>query len=220
MMSRLSGKWLAKGLAAKLPARRLAILGAVTGLLAAVAGAAAPAASADTVVNAHYALTGSAYIKGINSTLNLPPGSLTASDDLTTGAVSSSLSLPPITVSMTELGFIPVTATATMAQDGPATGGFNLSTNSISATASVIFKISKITVGGINVPVGSDCASSPFSVSLTSGADFTINGGGPLAGSFTLPDMHHCGALTPFLNLVIPGPGNTFNLTLGALQVG
>ena len=69
--------------------KRLAVLAAGTTLLAGVAaGATAPRASADTVVNAHYALTGSTFIKKLNATVNLGSGTLAASVDLTTGAVS------------------------------------------------------------------------------------------------------------------------------------
>jgi hypothetical protein len=200
---------------------RLAVLAAGASLLTAAAVAAsAPSASADTTINAHYALTGSTFIKKLNTTVNLGSGSLAATVDLDTGAVSSTLSLPPDTVSMKELGIIPVSATATMVQNGPATGSANLTTNTITSSASIIFKITKLSVAGLNVPVGGNCESSPFSVSLSSGPGFTVSGGGPLSGSYTIPPLHGCGLLTPVLNLLIPGPGNTFNLTLGPLQLG
>jgi hypothetical protein len=202
-------------------ANRLAVLTAGVSLLTAAAVAAsAPSASADTTINAHYALTGSTFIKKLNTTVNLGSGSLAATVDLDTGAVSSTLSLPPATVSMKELGIIPVSATATMVQNGPATGSANLTTNTITSSASIIFKITKLSVAGLNVPVGGNCESSPFSVSLSSGPGFTVSGGGPLSGSYTIPPLHGCGLTTPVLNLLIPGPGNTFNLTLGPLQLG
>ncbi|MGD0241790.1 MAG: hypothetical protein ABSB59_15880 [Streptosporangiaceae bacterium] len=202
-------------------ANRLAVLTAGVSLLTAAAVAAsAPSASADTTINAHYALTGSTFIKKLNTTVNLGSGSLAATVDLDTGAVSSTLSLPPATVSMKELGIIPVSATATMVQNGPATGSANLTTNTITSSASIIFKITKLSVAGLNVPVGGNCESSPFSVSLSSGPGFTVSGGGPLSGSYTIPPLHGCGLITPVLNLLIPGPGNTFNLTLGPLQLG
>jgi len=202
-------------------AKRLTILAAASSLLALIAAAAtAPGASADTVVNVHYSLTGTTFLKKLNTTVNLGSGTLAAAEDLTTGAVSSTLSLPPVTVSMKELGIIPVSATATMVQNGPATGSANLTTNTITSSASIIFKITKLTAAGLNVPIGGNCESSPFSVSLSSGPGFTVSGGGPLSGSYTIPPMHGCGLLTPVLNLLIPGPGNTFNLTLGPLQLG
>ena len=48
----------------------------------------------------------------------------------------------------------------------------------------------------------------------------TVGGGGPVSGSYTIPAFHHCLLNTLLLNLTIPGPGNTLNLTLGQLQLG
>ena len=202
-------------------ARRLTALAAGTSLLAA-AGVAATAgrASADTVINAHYALTGTTFIKKLNTTVNLGSGTLAATVDLTTGASSSTLTLPPATASVKEFGIIPVAATTEMIQNGPATGTVNLSTNTITSTASVTLKITNLTIAGLSVPVGNSCQTSPFSVSLSSGSGFTVGGGGPVSGSYTIPLFHHCGLSTLLLNLTIPGPGNTLNLTLGKLQLG
>src|SRR5690349_19908270 len=120
-------------------------------LAAAAIAATAGSASADTVINAHYALTGSTFIKKLNTTVDLGSGTLAATVDLDTGAVSSTLTLPPATVSMKELGVIPVSATAALVQNGPATGTANLTTNTITSSASVIFKITKLKVAGLNV---------------------------------------------------------------------
>jgi hypothetical protein len=184
--------------------------------LAATAGP----ASADSVLNVHYALTGTTFLKKLNTTVNLGSGTLAATVDLTTGTSTSTLSLPPATVSVNEFGIIPVTATTEMIQNGPATGTANLSTNMITSTASVSLKITSLTVFGISLPVGNNCQTSPFSVTLSSGPGFTVGGGGPLSGGYTIPSFHHCGLNTLLLNLTIPGSGNTLNLTLGPLQLG
>ena len=47
-----------------------------------------------------------------------------------------------------------------------------------------------------------------------------MEGGGAVSGSYTIPAFHHCLLNTLLLNLTIPGPGNTLNLTLGQLQLG
>ena len=91
-----------------------------------------------------------------------------------------------------------------MVQNGPATGTANLTTNTITSSASVIFKITKLKVAGLPVPVGGNCESSPFSVSLSSGAGFTVSGGGPLSGSYTIPLLHGCGLTPRVLNLPSP----------------
>jgi hypothetical protein len=201
--------------------RRLAALTIGGSLLAgAVVAGTASGASADTVINAHYTFTGSSYIKKLNTTINIGTGTLAATVDLTTGTSTSTLTVPPSTISMKEFGFIPVTVTTQMVQNGPATGTANLNTNTISSTSSVILEIASISVAGINIPVGNSCQTSPFSVTIASDPGFTISGGGPISGSFTISNFHHCGITTPILNLLIPGPGNTLNLTLGPLQIG
>jgi len=77
-----------------------------------------------------------------------------------------------------------------------------------------------LTIAGIAAPLGGNCQTSPFSVTLSSGPGFTVGGGGPVSGSFTIPAFRHCGLSTLLINLTIPGPGNTLNLTLGQLQLG
>ena len=201
--------------------KRLAALAAGASLLAG-AGVAATAgsASADTVLNAHYALTGTTFITKLNTTVNLGAGTLASTVDLTTGTSTSTLTLPPATASVKELGIIPVTATTEMIQDGPATGTVNLGTNTITSTASVTLKITNLTIFGISIPVGSSCQTTPFAISLSSGPGFTVGGGGPVSGSYTIPLLRHCGLNTLLLNATIPGSGNTLNLTLGQLQLG
>jgi hypothetical protein len=200
---------------------RIAFLTAAAGLLTAVglAATAGPAA-ADTVLNVHYPLTGTTFLKKLNTTVDLGSGTLSASVDLTTGTTSGTLSLPPATASVKEFGIVPVTATTEMIQNGPATGTANLGTNTITSSASVTLKITQLTVFGISLPVGNSCQTTPFTINLASQPGFTVFGGGPVGGSFAIPNFHHCGLNTLLLNLTIPGSGNTISLTLGALQFG
>jgi hypothetical protein len=194
----------------------LAALAAGATLLAA-AGVAATAgsASADTVLNVHYALTGTTFLKKLNTTVNLGSGTLAATVDLTTGASSSTLTLPPATASVKEFGLIPVTATTEMVQNGPATGTANLTTNTITSTASVTLKITNLTIAGLSVPVGGSCQTTPFSVTLSSGPGFTVSGGGPISGGYTIPAFHHCGLSTLLINLTIPAGPRPNDLSLG-----
>ncbi|MBV9444567.1 MAG: hypothetical protein JO345_01505, partial [Streptosporangiaceae bacterium] len=107
-----------------------------------------------------------------------------------------------------------------MIQNGPATGTVNLTANTITSTANVTLKITKLIVAGLTLPVGNSCETTPFNIAISSGAGFTVGGGGPVSGTYTIPAFHHCLLNTLLLNLTIPGPGNTLNLTLGALQIG
>jgi hypothetical protein len=50
---------------------------------------------------------------------------------------------------------------------------------------------------------------------VSSGTVFTIGGGGPVSGTYTIPPFANCFLETLVINLTIPGPGNTISLTLG-----
>ena len=181
--------------------------------LAVAAPAANAAPQANSTLNATYAVNGSTTIKSTNSTMTLGPGTLTAALDVTTLTFTSNLTLPAATGSFTELGFVPVTATTEFIQDGPITG--NDVNGGITATANIIIKLTKVTVAGIPVPVGNSCQTSPAAIDLASGTGFNVLLGGPVSGTFTIPDFANCGFSTAILNAVIPGAGNTIDLTLG-----
>jgi hypothetical protein len=198
------------------PRLRPLLIAVATGLLAlAVAAPAASAATpqADPTLNATYAVNGSTTIKSTNSTMTLGPGTLTAALDVKTLAFTSNLTLPAATGSFTELGFVPVTATTEFIQDGAITG--NDVNGGITAAANIIIKLTKVTVAGIPVPVGNSCQTSPAAIDLASGKGFNVLLGGPVSGTFTIPNFANCGFSTPILNAVIPGSGNTIDLTLG-----
>lgn len=181
--------------------------------LAVAAPAANAAPQADPILHATYAVNGSTTIKSTNSTMTLGPGTLTAALDVKTLAFTSDLTLPAATGSFTELGFVPVTATTEFIQNGPITG---MDVNGgITATAHIIIKLTKVTVGGFPVPVGNNCQTSPATINLASGKGFNVLLGGPVSGTFTIPNFANCGFSTPVLNAVIPGAGNTIDLTLG-----
>jgi hypothetical protein len=204
----------------RMPARAAAVAG-LSGLLAAVAFAATPAsASTGTTLKVKYPVNGSTFLKAANATITLGPGTLKSKVNLTTGAVTASLNLPPATGSFTELGLVPVTATTAFLQNGPTTGTINLDTGAVTTTSSITLQITSLSVAGIPVPVGPSCESAtPASVTLTSQAGFSIVKGGTVSGTYTVPDFANCGLVTPVLNLTIPGPGNTISLTLGKAHV-
>src|ERR1700742_3951777 len=106
----------------------------------AVANAATPAA--DPMLNATYPVNGTTDINATNSSLTLGPGTLTASLDTTTLAFTGNLDLPPATGSFTELGFVPVTATAEFIQDGAITG--TDVDGGITATAHISIRLTKV----------------------------------------------------------------------------
>jgi hypothetical protein len=193
---------------------------AVTGIGLATPALASPAAPADQTVNVTYPVSGSTFIKAINSSIALGPGSLSTTADLTTSTLTGTLSLPPATGSFKELGLVPVTATTEMIQDGQATGTVDFSTNAVTTTTKESIKLTSLKVAGLPVPVGSNCETAPATITVSSQPGFNVLSGGTLSGTYTIPSFAHCGLATLLINLTLPGPGNTITLTLGAGTLG
>jgi hypothetical protein len=208
--------------------RRLTLLAAsaaaaVAGIAAAtpaLASPAAPTAPSDSTVSVSYPVTGSTFIKAIGSTIDLGPGTLSTTADLTTSTLTGTLTLPPATGSFKELGLIPVTATTEMIQDGTATGTVNFTTNAVTTTATDTIKLTSLKVAGLPIPVGPSCETSPATIAVSSQAGFSVLNGGTLSGTYTIPRFAHCGLATLLINLTLPGPGNTISLTLGKGTLG
>lgn len=195
---------------------RSATLATVAGLAVTAGGiASAGAASAASKLTVKYKVTGSTFLKSINTTASLGPGTLKSTVNLSNGKLTASLALPPATVSFKELGLVPVTATTEFVQDGPTTGQLNVSTGAVSTTSKIILKLTNMTVAGLPVPVPSSCQSAPATIKLKSLKGFSVVNGGNLSGTYTIPKFGGCGVLTPVLNLTIPGSGNTIALKLG-----
>jgi hypothetical protein len=186
----------------------VAVVGAV--------GLGATSASADTTVNLTYPISGSTYINAIHTSIPLGPGTLSATADLTTAAVTGSVNLPPATGSFRELGLVPVTATTAFVEQGQTTGTLQ-SDGGISATSHISLKLTSLKVAGIPVPIGNSCATAvPATITLTSQSGFNALTGGTVSGTYTIPPFAHCLLATPLINLTLPGPGNTITLNLGA----
>lgn len=185
---------------------------------AATAASSSPAAAAaDTVITATYPVTGSTHLARLNTTLALGPGTLSSTLDLTTGALTGSLTLPPSTGSFKELGFVPVTVTTELVPVGQITGTASLANNTVSTTSQALIKINSLKVAGISIPVGNNCETAqPTTIAVNSAAGFNLLTGGTLTGTYSIPLFSHCGLATGLINLSIPGPGNTISLTLGA----
>ena len=208
--------------------RRLTLLAAsaaaaVAGIAAAtpaLASPAAPTAPSDSTVSVSYPVTGSTFIKAIGGAIDLGPGTLSTTADLTTSTLTGTLTLPPATGSFKELGLIPVTATTEMIQDGTATGTVNFTTNAVTTTATDTIKLTSLKVAGVPILVGPSCETSPTTISVSSQAGFNVLNGGTLSGTYTIPPFAHCGLATLLINLTLPGPGNTISLTLGKGTLG
>lgn len=188
-------------------------------------GFGAQSAMADSVLTATYPVSGETSIASTGSQLDLGPGSLAATVDLTTGQITAgALTLPDATGTFDELGFVPVTATVAFEQVGQVTGTVDHVTGATTATADVTLRITDLKVAGVDVGVGSGCqTTTPAVITVTSGSGFNVLAGGPVSGSYDIPTFEGCGLLgieSPVINAVIPGAGNTISLNLGAAALG
>jgi hypothetical protein len=93
-------------------------------------------------------------------------------------------------------------------------GTLDVSTFAVSATAVFDIKITSLhptATPTVNL-VGDSCkTSTPVSVTMNGTANLT--GSSTFSGTYTIPPLANCGALTTALNAVIAGPGNTFTAT-------
>lgn len=196
-------------------------LAAAAGTFISLSLSAVPVASAGTSITATYPVSGSTYIKAISSTVSLGPGTLVSTVDPTTSAITAAtLTLPPATASFRELGFVPVTATTALIQDGTGTGKINLSKNTVTVTSHITMRITSLKVAGLPVPVGRRCQTrTPATITVHSRPGFAVLAGGTVTGTYTIPGFSHCGLATALINLTIPGPDNTITLKLGAAKV-
>jgi hypothetical protein len=193
----------------------------VAALSAAAVGVTAAPAAAATTLSATYPITGSSHIAANDSDLPLGPGSLHATVDLDTGALTAAVTLPRATGKFTELGIIPVTATVELTEAEPTTGTLDLNTGALQTTSHITLRLTSLTIAGLPTPVGSHCQTSePAEIPLTSDDEFSVLHGGDVSGTYTIPKFEHCLLATPVINLTIPGPGNTLTLTLGEAVLG
>jgi hypothetical protein len=204
--------------------RRLALFTAALVVATASAALSAPSAAAAPVLPIDWTVYASTHLAKPGLDVTVPPGAFTGSADLGTGDLSGNLSLPPASISLQLLGAVPAaTAQFAIHQVGPVTGHVDLST--LHATATAVFAIDVVTLTpslptltagngaleSVNL-VGDDCTTrTPITVTMEGAVDLVH--GSTFSSTFAVPPFTHCKLLTPVLNALIPGDGNTFTAT-------
>lgn len=194
--------------------RRSGFAAAVLLVIASLGFWSVPAASADTILPIHWNVDASTHLKSLNLDVVVPRGTFDGSVNLTTGALTGNLSLPPATTQFKLLGIPVATATFAIRATGPITGHVDLATQTVSVNSSFTFLITKASpsfLPKLNL-VGNNCrGAQPVTVSFSGKAD--LAGASTFSSTYTVPKFTSCGPLTGILNLVVPGPGNTFTAT-------
>jgi hypothetical protein len=172
-------------------------------------------ASADTIIPIHWNVNASTHLKSLNMDVVVPQGTFDGQVNLTTGDLTGSLTLPKATQTIKLFGLPIASATFSMAAAGPITGHVDLATNTVTVNSSFTFNIDKAALSllpSLNL-VGNNChGATPISVNMSGPVNLT--GSSTFSATYTIPKFAGCGLLvTPILNLIIPGPGNTFTAT-------
>ncbi len=180
--------------------------------LAPIALAVAPSspAVASPTVPIHYIVNASTTLAKLHQTVTVPPGTFTGTVDLGTGALTGDLALPPATTTVALAGVGLAKATFQLAPTKPVQGTVNFSTLVVTATSSFNVLVTSVDPLGLPINLVRPTCSTRKPVSVTFTGTFSFGGASTFSGQYTIPPLVRCGALTPALNLVIPGPGNQF----------
>jgi hypothetical protein len=144
-------------------------------------------------------------------------GSLTLHVDADSGTFSGDLVLDQSTISRTFLGVRIFSAVVQIEADAVVgeidDGGW------MSATVTVDAVIAAVRAAGRTLISGGSCRTASHAVvPLRSEPGFNLERGGRLAGVYQRPPFTGCGWITPLVNLLVAGPGNTVVIDLIARE--
>lgn len=172
-----------------------------------------------------YDAVGTSTIASTGSVVELGPTTLTTALESTDGSFTGHLPLPTTTAEFNLVGVVPVQATVDFVEAAPVTGNLVRSgaTTTVTSTATYYVKLSHVKIAGIPAFVGNQCrTAAPVVIPADSpaGETFNIISGGRLAGTYTIGSFQNCNLSTGLLNLIVPGAGNTVDLTVANGRLG
>jgi hypothetical protein len=173
-------------------------------------------ADSGSIYKFNFNVDATTHLKKLDQTITIHGGTFSGGIDFATttdyAPLTGKITLPDATFTYRAAGILPViTATARIVPTAPVRGALQLSTLTVTATATFNIRILKATIPGTTTNlVGDYCRTSkPISVTMSGPASF--GSASVFSGAFTIPNLIYCGvAQTTALNLVMPGPGNTF----------
>jgi len=141
-------------------------------------------------------------------------GSLTLHVDADSGMFSGDLVLDQSAISRTFLGGRIFSAIVQIEAESPVIGGIGHE-GRMSATVTVDAVIATVRAAGLTLISGGSCRTASHAVvPLRSEPGFNLERGGRLAGVYQRPPFTGCGWITPLVNLLVAGPGNTVVIDL------
>ena len=141
-------------------------------------------------------------------------GSLTVHVDPDSGLFSGDLALRPSAISRAVLGAELFSATVQIEAEPPLIGKIDLE-GRMFATVTVDAVIATVHAGGWALIGDGSCHTATHAViPLRSRPGFDLERGGRLVGRYHRPPFAGCGWITPFVNLLVAGPGNAVVIDL------
>ena len=136
-------------------------------------------------------------------------GSLAVHTDASSGCLTGDLTLGPSDISRKVLGARVVHATVQITPESPVIGHLD-GEGRLFATVTVNAVIGRLEAFGQTLVSGGSCRTTTHAVvPLRSAPGFSLRQGGRLAGSYYRPPFRGGGWITPVINLLGSGPGNT-----------
>ena len=197
--------------------RRVPAAAFIAAVATAVVALASPAAAANPIgsVPIDYQVSATTTLASLGQTVTTTGGrfvgAVTLFDD-GTATIGGDMTLPAATQTLRIAGIPLATATFAIAPVGPVTGTVNLATMTATTTASFNIRITSVrpTILPFLNLVGNRCTTAQ-PITVTMSGPISLTDASSFSGSFTMPRLKDCGLVTPILNLVVPGPGNTFS---------
>jgi len=141
-------------------------------------------------------------------------GSLTIHADPDSGLFSGDLALRQSTISRAVLGARPFSATVQIEAEPPVIGRIDIE-GRMFATVTVDAVIAAVHAARWALISGGSCRTATHAVvPLRSKPGFNLERGGRLVGRYHRPPFTGCGWITPFVNLLVAGPGNAVVIDL------
>jgi hypothetical protein len=202
---------------------RLAAVGAAAAATVAMSTSGAQAVT----LNVAYDATGTSHVNHTDSDLWIKPTTLSLGVESADGTFTGHLPILPADTKFHVLGLLPIKAQVNFIEAAPLTGALHQTANGIQVTSSASYyiRLSDVLVAGIPTYVGDHCQTADpvvIEADTPAGSSFDLDNGGELTGTFSIGDFQNCFLETGLINLLVPGSGNTIDLTLsnGRITVG
>jgi pimeloyl-ACP methyl ester carboxylesterase len=162
-------------------------------------------------------LKGKVTEKKSGISVEVPKGStLSAEGDVTSGALSATLSIPPIDQTI-DIGLIPVTVKGALTPTGTIHGSVSLTNGGVfseSAEGSANELVGSVGVGIFTVPIGCTTVEPiELPLSISEPVNELVTGGFSFKTTVAVPEFGGCGLFGPVLSATMSGPGNTIEMT-------